>query len=250
GAGLVGPHLVRDLLGVSQHPVRGFVYGLVLVVPDCVPCLFADDLAQVAFACHVEPISRGMATGDVAAGGGGEVYGPHVGAELCHVERGVDLAAVRYGGFLVTAHPDTAVPFVDECCDAAHVRVVLRFGPGGAVARVLGFDAEGVRIVVLAAVDFAGVPAAAGCDHVPGAIKADAELCERTGQSVAPVSYNTQRGVVAGRLRLVRACCVVGEDALDGAHAAVAAGLPPVDFHNFQASVTQHASEAGVIGHT
>src|SRR5699024_9040179 len=102
-------------------------------------------------------------------------------------------APVRYGGFFVAAYPDLPVPFGDECCDAAHVRVVLRFGPGGAVARVLGFDAEGVRIVVLAAVDFAGVPAAAGCDHVPGSVVSDAQLCERSGKAESPVAYCPQR---------------------------------------------------------
>src|SRR5699024_4032791 len=102
-------------------------------------------------------------------------------AELCHVERGVDLAPVRDGGFLVAAYPDLPVPFGDECSDAAHVGVVLCFGPCGTVAGVLSFNTESVVVAVPVIVYAAGVPCPPGCDHVPGAVKADAELCERAG---------------------------------------------------------------------
>src|SRR5699024_8365615 len=101
----------------------------------------------------------------------------------------------------------------------------------------------------LAAVDFAGVACPACCGDVPGAVVADAELCEWPGEAGTTVTHNTKARVVAAGGRLCRSRRVVQEDALDPTHAAVAAGVPPVDLHDFEAGCFQYACQAGVVDH-
>src|SRR5699024_11152932 len=112
----------------------------------------------------------------------------HIGTESVHVEGGVDLAPVRDSGFLVAAYADGPVPLCDQCRHAAHVGVILHLRPCGPVARILRLDTERMVIAVPVVVHAAGVPAPARGDHVPGAIKAEAELCEWSGESGAAVA--------------------------------------------------------------